>query len=54
MRSLKRFLKIIGFVCLMLLALAGIGIPVPMYYEDRFDKFNKEQVDDREDEDIKD
>lgn len=38
MKRILKYLKILGFILLMLLALAGIGIPIPMYHEDQFEE----------------
>ena len=53
MNRIKRWLKIFLFVCLMLLAMAGIGIPIPMFLRDRFGQkeFHQEQIDEAEEED---
>lgn len=37
MQKIKKALKVIGFLCLLLLALVGIGIPIPMFTRDRFE-----------------
>lgn len=47
MKNFVKYIKIAGFVLLMLLALIGVGIPVPMYYEDKFEE-KKEWVGEEE------
>jgi len=51
MQKIKKALKIIGFLCLLLLALVGIGIPIPMFIRDRFEakkELLKEEQNDKE------
>ena len=54
MKKIKRLLKIFGFISLIALALAGVGLPIPLFLKDRFANkpFHQEQVDEaREDDD---
>ena len=54
MKKIKRLLKILGFICLIALALAGVALPIPLFLKDRFANkpFHQEQVDEfGEDED---
>ncbi len=43
MKKMLKYIKIFGFILLMLLALMGVGLPIPMYQEDKF-KQKKEWV----------
>jgi len=47
MKRVKKILKIFAFIGLLMLAMAGIGLPIPMFYSDRFatKQFHQEQVD---------
>jgi hypothetical protein len=54
LKKIKKAMKVFAFVCMLLLALAGIGLPIPFFNRDRLsgDKFYDEQIDDaREDKD---
>ena len=48
MKKIKKVLRILAFVCLILLATVGIGIPIPFFYRDEFDKFYIEQIEEGE------
>lgn len=44
----------LGFVCLLLLAMAGIGIPIPIFAQDNFGAFNERiKEEEEEEEDLK-
>ena len=53
MKKVKRLIKVLGFICLLALALAGVGLPIPLFLKDRFANkpFNQEQIDEAEEED---
>ena len=51
MQKIKKIFKVIGFLCLLSLALVGIGIPIPLFARDRFEakkELLKEDQNDRE------
>ena len=50
MKTIKRYLKIFGFILLLLLALMGIGVPIPVFHEDKF-KQKKELIEEEKEED---
>ncbi len=56
MKKIRSCFKILGFICLLLLALAGVGLPIPMFLKDRFARkqFHQEQVDEKEEEEAED
>lgn len=43
-KKILKGLRVLGFICLLLLATAGIGIPIPLYPKDEFE-ITTEQVD---------
>lgn len=38
MKIIFKYLRILAFILLLLIAMAGIGIPIPMYHEDKFEE----------------
>ena len=52
MKKIKKYLKILGFVLLIILSSTGIGIPISMFLASRFfvKENHQEQVDEKENE----